>query len=82
MVHGQKVSSELLPAFSSSPDIDECSTDTHNCSQNCNNTEGSYTCGCRNGYILSSDSRTCNGRKKKNTLLTIPRVLFRDIYKL
>ena len=43
------------------PDIDECSDGTHNCSQTCNNTEGGFTCGCNNGYLLDSDEVTCNG---------------------
>ena len=42
-------------------DIDECSEDTNGCSQTCNNTEGSFTCGCNDGYLLHSDGITCNG---------------------
>ena len=42
-------------------DIDECSEDTNGCSQICNNTEGSFTCGCNDGYLLDSDGITCNG---------------------
>ena len=42
-------------------DIDECSVGTHNCSQVCNNTNGSFTCGCNNGYLLDADGATCNG---------------------
>jgi hypothetical protein len=35
-----------------STDIDECATNTHNCSVNatCTDTEGSYTCSCKAGY--------------------------------
>ena len=40
-------------------DIDECSTDDHNCGQKCVNTEGSYVCDCWEGYALNSDGRTC-----------------------
>ena len=43
-------------------DIDECSEDTDNCSQNCNNTIGSYQCLCIDGYTLDSDNHTCNGQ--------------------
>ena len=32
-------------------DIDECSDGTHDCSQTCANTEGSFTCGCNDGYL-------------------------------
>ena len=42
-------------------DIDECSEDTDNCSQNCNNTIGSYQCFCNDGYTLDTDQHTCNG---------------------
>ena len=27
----------------------------------CTNTEGSFTCGCNDGYLLDSDGTTCNG---------------------
>ena len=42
-------------------DIDECSDDTDNCNQTCTNTEGSFTCGCDDGYYLDSDETTCKG---------------------
>ena len=42
-------------------DIDECANNTDNCIQTCTNTEGSFTCGCNDGYILDSDGTTCNG---------------------
>ena len=42
-------------------DIDECNNGTHNCSQICTNTNGSFTCGCNNGYLLNIDEVTCNG---------------------
>ena len=35
-------------------DIDECAGDTHNCSRNnatCTNTEGSFNCSCKQGFI-------------------------------
>ena len=40
-------------------DIDECARDLDNCSQICNNTEGSYNCSCRDGFVLLSDDITC-----------------------
>ena len=45
-------------------DIDECSEGTHNCSQTCTNTNGSFTCGCNNCYLLDLDEVTCNGMYK------------------
>ena len=37
-----------------STDIDECLTDTHQCSHNCENIVGSYKCLCPAGYFKSS----------------------------
>ena len=45
-------------------DIDECNNGTHNCSQICTNTNGSFNCGCKNGYHLHLDEVTCNGMYK------------------
>ena len=45
-------------------DTDECSDGTHNCSQTCTNTNGSFTCGCNNGYLIDLDEATCNGMYK------------------
>ena len=42
-------------------DIDECVLLQDDCSQVCINTIGSYECGCRKGYKLRSDGRTCVG---------------------
>ncbi|KAL9951580.1 hypothetical protein ACROYT_G044264 [Oculina patagonica] len=40
-------------------DANECATGTHNCSFNaiCNNTEGSYNCSCKDGFL--GDGRNC-----------------------
>ena len=48
------------------PDINECVDGTLDCQQVCNNTEGSYQCGCFDGYKLTSDRKTC---KDKNECL-------------
>ena len=43
-------------------DIDKCAERTHQCSQVCHDTPGSYSCSCRPGYDLNSDRRHCDGR--------------------
>lgn len=40
-------------------DIDECQVDNGGCEQRCQNNQGSYSCSCNNGYMLSDDKRTC-----------------------
>ena len=42
-------------------DIDECSLNINNCDNNafCTNTNGSFTCACKNGY--SGDGESCEG---------------------
>jgi hypothetical protein len=47
-------------------DIDECTTGSNYCDKQmgrgtCNNTAGSYSCGCTAGYSLASNGYTCNG---------------------
>ena len=52
------------PYITNHLDIDECSDGTHNCTQTCTNTVGSFTCGCSSGYELDVDGTTCNGMYK------------------
>ena len=33
---------------------------THGCEQICQNSNGSYSCGCKEGYALDEDGRTCS----------------------
>ena len=40
-------------------DIDECVRQTHECTQECNNTDGSYDCTCNEGYKLADDGIQC-----------------------
>ena len=40
-------------------DIDECMDGTADCIHLCNNTIGSYVCGCDIGYQLDGDGVTC-----------------------
>ena len=42
-------------------DSDECILGTSSCSQLCNNTIGSYVCGCNTGYTLGASNITCDG---------------------
>ena len=42
-------------------DIIECDDNNGGCSQICINTEGSFECFCRNGYVLDNDGRNCSG---------------------
>ena len=41
--------------------MDECSADTDNCTQNCENTDGSFTCSCNDGYTTTDNGITCDG---------------------
>ena len=47
-------------------DADECDTGNHVCHVQalCNNTNGSYTCQCGQGW--SGDGNTCQGKRKVN----------------
>ena len=42
-------------------DIDECQDNNGKCTQECNNSPGSYSCSCRSGYKLHADQKTCLG---------------------
>ena len=37
----------------------------HQCQQICQNTVGSYTCDCNDGFMLGTDERSCNGKTLK-----------------
>ncbi|XP_028400186.1 LOW QUALITY PROTEIN: mucin-like protein [Dendronephthya gigantea] len=40
-------------------DVDECSLGIDDCGQTCNNTLGSFSCSCHQGYQLDSDKKSC-----------------------
>ena len=42
-------------------DVDECAEGISECSQDCTNSVGSFTCLCRDGYSLDEDGKSCNG---------------------
>ena len=44
-------------------DINECAMELDDCSQQCNNTYGSYECTCFDGYVLSNED--CIGEYRK-----------------
>ena len=52
---------EVTSSYSTIPDIDECESATHECSDICVNTEGSYTCSCKPRYHLGDNGKACIG---------------------
>ena len=51
-------------------DINECALGIHGCNQNGTNTNGSYMCSCYLGYQISSNNRTCVGKKIHSQCIT------------
>jgi hypothetical protein len=43
-------------------DTNECAGPSHGCEHECRNTDGSYTCTCRGGYVRNPDLKTCTGK--------------------
>lgn len=54
-----------------SSDIDECVTGFHNCDENanCSNTEGSFTCTCKESYF--GNGKKCEGKVIKLIIVRI-----------
>ena len=47
-------------------DLDECKLGQHDCDHICtNNPMGGYRCQCDKGFKLSSDNKTCQGKRTK-----------------
>ena len=44
-------------------DVNECATNNGGCAHICTNTEGSFVCSCRAGFVLAGDGRGCNGEQ-------------------
>ena len=42
-------------------DINECSTNAHDCEHLCVNVIGSFNCTCQLGFLLSTNGRDCVG---------------------
>ena len=51
----------FTPCWHVHADINECDGD-HKCEYKCQNSQGSFTCLCPDGYQLRHDRRTCEGR--------------------
>lgn len=61
-------------------DINECLYETDPvCSQTCNNTIGSFKCGCMTGYVLRPDLRSCKALGAPPTLLFANRLDIRQV---
>ncbi|XP_041355468.1 mucin-like protein [Gigantopelta aegis] len=60
----------LNPNQTSCYDVDECSEKTHSCdvTQLCSNTQGSYVCSCRTGWVR--DNHTCTKQATAETTTT------------
>ena len=50
-------------------DVDECQESV--CSQLCNNTLGGFECGCRAGFSLGPDERSCQGKYGPNSFMAL-----------
>ena len=50
-----------LTCHDKNSDIIECDEGNGGCSQICTNTEGSFECSCRNGYVLDGVGYNCSG---------------------
>ncbi|KAK0093543.1 hypothetical protein PV326_013307, partial [Microctonus aethiopoides] len=61
-------------------DIDECKFQREPvCSQQCNNTNGSFICSCITGYVLRPDLRTCKAVGDNPSLIFTNRVDIRKV---
>ena len=49
-------------------DIDDCAVNNGGCAQACQNTLGSFSCACMNGFQLSGNGRNCSGKYSIVTL--------------
>ena len=59
-----------LSCTNCSQDVNECRTGTAGCQHNCRNSQGSYSCSCRQGYTTSvEDHRNCTGEKPPGVYL-------------
>uniref|UniRef100_A0A182M4R9 EGF-like domain-containing protein n=1 Tax=Anopheles culicifacies TaxID=139723 RepID=A0A182M4R9_9DIPT len=59
-------------------DVNECK-EHKPCDQTCYNTEGSYYCTCREGFMLQSDRQSCKKIVEANDLATEARDMENDL---
>uniref|UniRef100_A0A182SBS6 EGF-like domain-containing protein n=1 Tax=Anopheles maculatus TaxID=74869 RepID=A0A182SBS6_9DIPT len=59
-------------------DVNECK-EHKPCDQTCYNTEGSYYCTCREGFMLQSDRQSCKKIDEANDLATEARDMENDL---
>ena len=52
-------------------DIDECATSNAGCQTDCTNTDGSFFCGCAEGYEVSLNGFSCQGERFEGKNLLI-----------
>ena len=50
--------------------MDECEVNNGGCAEFCNNTDGSFECSCRTGYVLAADNANCDGNIINNIYLS------------
>lgn len=43
-------------------DVNECEIGNGGCDHECTNSQGSFECTCRTGYLLAADNATCLGK--------------------
>lgn len=50
--------------------VDECLVDNGGCEQRCEDTALFYTCGCGDGYTLTTNGLTCDGNNNNELIIT------------
>ena len=62
-------------------DIDECNVRNGDCQAICINTAGSVTCGCKPGFILLPDQKSCQGKYIDFFFITSDSLVVLDVQK-
>ena len=60
IITSNRIEDITIPTHSYYPDVNECEG-VNDCQQVCENTMGSYTCSCMEGFTLAEDGRNCTG---------------------